>query len=259
MRARSSVPFASQLPRPARRAKRQKNCHEHEMKCVYCGGEATTKDHVPARCLLERPYPLNLRTVPSCIRCNNGYALDEEYFLATLAQIGTNSSLERKIEQGGVVDRAFERSPAFEERFIRSMEVGPEGRPYFRPEHERIERVIQKTAFGLFVVRYKRNPSLSDIRNTAAYPYNIDDSRPATRFLATYRNRFQTKRWTDVQRGVFSYIVVRDSMAGNQLTCIMDFHQTLWGIAELPEPSSIGPHVHRRREVDSPTQQSLFD
>ena len=38
--------------------------------CIYCGGPAETRDHVPSRCLLERPYPENLPAVGCCKECN---------------------------------------------------------------------------------------------------------------------------------------------------------------------------------------------
>ena len=50
------------------------------VKCSYCRREATTNDHVVPRCLLEKPYPPNLLTIPSCYTCNTGFKQDEEYF-----------------------------------------------------------------------------------------------------------------------------------------------------------------------------------
>ena len=47
-------------------------------RCSYCLREATTKDHVVPRCLLEKPYPPNLLTIPSCCECNTGFKQDED-------------------------------------------------------------------------------------------------------------------------------------------------------------------------------------
>ena len=79
------------------------------LSCVYCGKEATTRDHVIPRCLLEKPYPPDLPTVPSCRPCNEGYSKDEEYFLAVMAQSGFVPPLTEKVEEGGLVDRMLER------------------------------------------------------------------------------------------------------------------------------------------------------
>jgi hypothetical protein len=40
-------------------------------KCAYCGAPATTRDHVPPKCLFPEPLPANLTTVPACQACNN--------------------------------------------------------------------------------------------------------------------------------------------------------------------------------------------
>lgn len=86
--------------------------------CLYCGKAGKTADHVPPRSFLEKVYLDNLQTVPACAKCNNGFAPHEQYVIALLAQIGTSEKLAAKIKQGGTVDRAFERSPAFEQRFL---------------------------------------------------------------------------------------------------------------------------------------------
>ena len=52
--------------------------------CIYCGLVADTRDHVPSKVFLDRPYPLNLRTVDACHGCNQGFSLDEEYFATIL-------------------------------------------------------------------------------------------------------------------------------------------------------------------------------
>lgn len=53
--------------------------------CTYCGKEKPiTSDHVPPRNLFDRPFPLNLLTVPACIGCNGGFKKDDEYFRIAL-------------------------------------------------------------------------------------------------------------------------------------------------------------------------------
>src|SRR5690606_18999686 len=48
--------------------------------CVYCGtAPATTRDHVPPRCLFPKPTP-SLVTVPACAPCNEGCSKDDVYF-----------------------------------------------------------------------------------------------------------------------------------------------------------------------------------
>ena len=209
------------------------------MNCVYCGRDATTKDHVPPRCLLEKPYPKDLITLWCCQECNNGFSLDEQYFLTVLGQIGTSPTLVNKVEEGGQIDRALTHSPALDERIIQSLETSEDGQITLRPETQRIHRVIRKIALGLFVHRYAKVPSWDAITPVAAYPYNIEDQRPAPFFVATFTERFRSKTWTHVQRGIFSYIVVRDPAQYSKYWCIIDFHQTLWGVSQFPNPRSI--------------------
>lgn len=56
------------------------NDSKKKLKCLYCGESSKTKDHVPSKNLLEKPYPKNLMTIPACDNCNKSYSLDEEYF-----------------------------------------------------------------------------------------------------------------------------------------------------------------------------------
>lgn len=216
------------------------------MLCVYCGEPGMTKDHVPPRCLLEKPYPTNLRTVPCCSRCNSNFSIDEQYFLILLGQIGTSPTLTAKVQPGGAIDRALSRRPAIDERIIQSMETSEDGRIMLHPETERINRVIRKIALGIFVQHYRRYPKWEAVSSVAAFPYNIEDQRPLPFFIATFTERFRAKPWRHVQHGVFSYIIVRDPKDSSKLWCIMDFHQTLWGVAHLPNPRSVSARQSRQ-------------
>ena len=47
--------------------------------CIYCGGDADTRDHVPPKSFFPVPRPSDLITVPSCTACNRGFQLDDDY------------------------------------------------------------------------------------------------------------------------------------------------------------------------------------
>ena len=53
--------------------------------CVYCGDDADTNDHAPPRCLLRRPLPSNLMTLPACRKCNSGFSFDESVVKTMIA------------------------------------------------------------------------------------------------------------------------------------------------------------------------------
>src|SRR5258708_37861125 len=52
--------------------------------CAYCGSHPDTKDHVPSKVLLDDPLPINIPIVRACLKCNNGFSQDEEYFACFL-------------------------------------------------------------------------------------------------------------------------------------------------------------------------------
>lgn len=51
----------------------------HTGMCVYCGAEPDTRDHVPSKVLLDKPFLPELPVVGSCARCNESFSLDEQY------------------------------------------------------------------------------------------------------------------------------------------------------------------------------------
>jgi len=59
--------------------------------CVYCGGTANTRDHVPSKVLLDEPFPENIHNVPCCYDCNQGFSTDEEYFACIVECLTHNS------------------------------------------------------------------------------------------------------------------------------------------------------------------------
>jgi hypothetical protein len=204
--------------------------------CIYCGLPADSRDHVPPKLLLERPYPPNLLTVPSCARCNQGWSQDEQYVLALLSQIGTSQVLTNKLATGGVVDRALRRRPLLERRLHDALQTDEEGRILIAAELDRVHKVVSKIAQGLYVLRYKSNPGLARFSVRGVYPYNIREDRPAPVFVSTFTERFKPKIWETVQKGIFSYIFVRNPSTGPALWCILDVHSTLWAVIGAVSP-----------------------
>jgi hypothetical protein len=205
-------------------------------RCVFCCKSASTKDHIPSKSLLEKPYPNNLLTVSSCKKCNEAFSPDEEYLLNVLVEISLNPILLAKKEYGNVY-RARQRSPKLNNRIQNSLIEGDDGRVYIQPEYKRIYKVIEKNALGLYYKKYRIWVRLDEFKCTGIFPYNIHDLRPTDIFMLTYQENFKPKRWTNVQSGVFSYIVVRDSMRDNNLTMIFNIHDTVWCVIEIPYPS----------------------
>lgn len=206
--------------------------------CLFCGNKADSKDHIPSKNLLEKPYPLNLLTIDSCVKCNQSFSLDEEYFLNVLTEISTNPALLIKKEAGGNIYKARERSSKLKERIKRSLITEADGRIYFKPEYERLKRVIEKNAAGLYFHKYNLVKPLSSFNCIGIYPFSVDERRPSDVFLLTFSERFRPKRWTTIQKDVFSFIVVRDWRRNNALTMIFHIHDTVWCVVGIPHPLS---------------------
>lgn len=204
--------------------------------CIFCGNEADSKDHIPSKNLLEKPFPPNLLTIDSCIKCNRSFSLDEEYFLNVLVEISTNPALLIKKEEGGNIFRARERSPKLKERIENSMISQTDGRIYFHPEYDRIQKVVEKNAAGLYFHKYGLRRPLNEFHCTGVYPFSVEELRPPDIFLLAYSERFKPKKWTIIQDNVFSYIVVRDWRRNNGLTMIFHIHDSVWCTISIPYP-----------------------
>lgn len=218
--------------------------------CIYCGSPADTDDHVPPKCFLEQPLPDNPIKVPSCFRCNNRSSLDEEYAIALLSLVGITNSLTAKSAEGGRVDRAFQRRPSFEQRFIDRMKMDELGRVAVLPEFERLDSVLTKVVAGLYWNRYERMVSRERL-GPIGYWLLASEQVPAEVFISTYSERFRLKRWRIVQPGVFAYIFAR--LQDGSLSCIVRWHETLWVTCVVPHPSG------RRGRKLQPNQDRLFD
>lgn len=221
------------------------------LNCVYCGKEAPTRDHVIARTLLEKPYPPNLPTVPSCKICNQDYGKDEQYFLAVLAMTGAVPSLEQKVEEGGAVDRTLERSIGLDSHVIQSLQVSEDGRPFIVPDERRIANVTLKIAFGLYIDRYKPSvipPIGGFLPLKPMYRPDIGHHIVAISITARFRPRrwihLQPRRYNGKITQIFDFMFARGWLDGDRgkLFCIMRFHETIWGAVQCPTPS-----IHMRR------------
>jgi hypothetical protein len=114
--------------------------------CIYCGGSAETRDHVPSKCLLEQPYPTNLPVAGCCDTCNQDFSKDEQYFVCLIESVLCGSTEPEKIRRPSVA-RMMRNSPALRQR-IENSKIEVDGQIAFAPEIERINNVILKLARG---------------------------------------------------------------------------------------------------------------
>ena len=110
-----------------------------------------SRDHIPAKALLNSPYPENLMDVGMCQECNSGFAKDEEYLAAFLASV-ISGSIEPDPLQFPTASRILARKPRLRSRIDAARRVeaalGKGTLVTWTPELERIKRVIVKNARG---------------------------------------------------------------------------------------------------------------
>ena len=77
----------------------------HKHWCIHCSralGTDRTKDHVPSKCLLLRPFPTNLPVIPVCKECNASFRKDEAYTAAAIGVALSGTTDPNKQTFGGV-------------------------------------------------------------------------------------------------------------------------------------------------------------
>lgn len=114
--------------------------------CIYCGGRADTRDHVPSKCLLEIPYPTNLPIVGCCDSCNQNFSKDEQYLACLIESILSGSTEPEKIGRSSIA-KILKKSPKLRLRIENSKKV-VDGEIVFLPEKNRIKNVMLKLARG---------------------------------------------------------------------------------------------------------------
>ncbi len=114
--------------------------------CSYCGEFPETKDHVPSRILLDEPFPKNLPVVPCCLKCNQDFSLDEEYFACAIECVlhGTTEIEKLKREK---IKSILSNKEALRQRLENSF-ILQNGDKLFKIENDRVKNVIVKLAKG---------------------------------------------------------------------------------------------------------------
>ena len=114
--------------------------------CIYCGGMEETRDHVPSRVFLDKPYPTNLPVVPACINCNNSFSSDEEY-VACLIEVIICSSTELKELQRKKIRKILARQSSLKSLLKKSIRKNND-QISFKIDKKRVENVLLKLARG---------------------------------------------------------------------------------------------------------------
>jgi hypothetical protein len=200
--------------------------------CIHCGqgiaGLKTSRDHVPSRTLLQEPFPENLPLVRICAACNNGFSADEEYLAAFLGSVlagTTDPDRQRLAAAGRILERSAKLRARIEAAKTEHTTRGGETRFVWKPEIERVNRVIVKNARRHAFFEYGE-PMLTEPASVWCAPLerltmhqrhhfeNVDvgsgwpevGSRMMTRVLT---GQDLADGWVIVQDGVYRYSVAR--------------------------------------------------
>jgi hypothetical protein len=115
--------------------------------CAYCGGVADTRDHVPAKVLLDEPFPADLPVIEACYACNNGYSRDEAY-LACLLECMVCGSASPEAIRRPKVSRILVEQEGLALKIATSRVADLFGKVTWQLDVDRVSRVIMKLARG---------------------------------------------------------------------------------------------------------------
>lgn len=194
-----------------------------DTQCAYCGEYPETRDHVPSKIILERPFPENLPIVPSCLKCNNGFSLDEEYFACLIECILCGTADPEKLKRERI-KKILKRKPKLKSKLENAC-AEENGTKEFKIEKNRIENVLSKLAYGH--AKYENSETVfrqPDIISFA--PIGLLNDQQKTDFFSNenfqkapevgsramqnmfFHNGIPNSNWTTVQEGIYEYTVI---------------------------------------------------
>jgi hypothetical protein len=161
----------------------------HKAWCIHCArplaGLDTNEDHVPSKSFLTKPRPHHLPVVIICSQCNTGFSLDEQYSVTFLSCVLIGSTEPEK-QPNASAARTLTDSPALRARIeqsrMTSVMPGGETRILWKPEMQRISRVVLKNARGHAYFEYSE-PTFDEPASLWA--------RPLEEMAATERQEFE--------------------------------------------------------------------
>ena len=137
----------------------------HDLNCVQCGapkdGRPFTRDHLPTKSLLDRPFPSDLPTLDTCGECNNRLSRDEEYLKVLLACIFGDTCEPDKLSDEKV-GRALSRNGSLLAEMRKARKtyrtMGGENRVLWQPDVARLVSPLLKNARGHFAYELAEHP-----------------------------------------------------------------------------------------------------
>ena len=196
--------------------------------CVHCGSvlarSDVNRDHVPSKTLLDRPLPPHVPQVEVCAACNSGFSKDEEYLSVFLSCVLAGSAAP-EAQHNASIGRALARRPSLRARLEAAASTVEDGTIFWRPEWERVNRVILKNARGHAAYEIGE-PMLDEPEYVHVTPLTTVDARARAVFedvgwevWPEVGSRMMTRilsgedlenGWVVVQESVYRYAVIQD-------------------------------------------------
>lgn len=197
--------------------------------CVYCGGKPNSREHVPPRVFLDKPYPENLYEVEACASCNQRFSMDEEYMACLIDSVVSGTADPNSVQRESI-RKTLKHSRSLAEKLKIARKL-INGRTVFDVEHERVHGIVTKIAVGHVLyelnisvlkkdafVSVKPIVNMSDgeasefesIGNGELAPWPEVGSRAIQRLVEnddSYKNG-----WVIVQAGRYRYAVIQSEV-----------------------------------------------
>ena len=174
--------------------------------CFHCGRSSPEiDDHVPPKAFLDKPYPDNLITVPSCAPCNSATSDDEQY-VASLIEVVVCGTTDPGQLRRDNISRTLKHSPLLRKRLDQAATID-NGTYTVYPEQERVDRVMEKIACGLW--RFETMQDTADLK--AVVSCNVTPLMDAKAITSFFSSGLKLSGWGEIgSRGFIRSICAGD-------------------------------------------------
>jgi hypothetical protein len=185
--------------------------------CIYCNlAAADTVDHIPPKLLLAKPYPDNLLTVPSCLKCNRSFQKHDEY-TRVIASIDLRNSKHQTVKVNlPTVLRSLRRPEAggfskyLASKTLPSTVLGADGKPMgqiIEADHKRLNATGERIVRGLHFVETNLPVPLAAHMRVASIPcVSASEPKPMIQQVALLYHGCSDQRARAIG-DVFNYVV----------------------------------------------------
>ena len=183
---------------------------------------------MPSKIFLDEPYPENLPVLPSCLRCNNGLSIDEEYLACLLECVLVGATKPAKLQRSRIA-AVLSRKPLLLER-LQKAKSDVDGLSSWSVEYDRIKAVVLKLARGhaayelnepridapsyidfrpLATMSASEREAFEDVGTAVLAPWPEVGTRAMQRLLIVGSEIYE-ERWLAVQEGNYRFRVSQE-------------------------------------------------